>query len=92
LFTLTACGGGGSSGWSKTDERRFVNDGTVEQGFDEETVDCFLQFARDDFDTYDEYVKATGGGLDSDDATEAGKRYINEAIDACPVAAEGHPT
>jgi hypothetical protein len=23
LFTLTACGGGGSSGWSKTDERRF---------------------------------------------------------------------
>jgi hypothetical protein len=59
LFTLTACGGGGSSGWSKTDERRFVNDGTVEQGFDEETVDCFLQFARDDFDTYDEYVKAT---------------------------------
>jgi hypothetical protein len=45
-----------------------------------------LQFARDDFDTYDENVKATGGGLDSDDATEAGKRYINEAIDACPVS------
>jgi hypothetical protein len=50
-----------------------------------------LQFARDDFDTYDEYVKATGGGLDSDDATEAGKRYINEAIDACPVSRWGSP-
>jgi hypothetical protein len=56
----------------------------VEQGFDEETVDCFLQFGRDDFDTYDEYVKATGSTRTM--PPKPGSRYINEAIDACPVS------
>jgi hypothetical protein len=45
--------------------------------------DCYLRIARRHFKTNDEYVRATGGGLSSEDATEAGKAYINEAIDRC---------
>jgi hypothetical protein len=89
LVVFTACGGGGSSGWSKADQQQFLaNDlpasviGTPQE---HSAGECLLRVAEQNFGTRAEEVKATGGGLDSSSATEAGKAYINEALDKCNV-------
>jgi hypothetical protein len=77
LIRVAACGGGDGSGWSKEDRAKVLED-----SFGDPYPKCELRSAPQRFDSYDDYVRAGAGGR-SEDATEAGKAYLNEVEEEC---------
>jgi hypothetical protein len=54
----------------------------LEGSFGDPDPKCELRSAPQRFDSYDDYVRAGAGGR-SEDATEAGKAYLNEVEEEC---------